>query len=129
MVWRLARGLEKLRQQVNARHPNRLRTSDGTIGDRAHAARASDHNPRRGVVHALDLTHSPTRGFDAHAMAERIRVSKDPRVSYVISNGRIFSSTKSPWTWRRYAGSNPHRSHVHVSIRDQHADNTRDWSI
>lgn len=63
-------------------------------------------------------------------MAEKLRTSKDPRISYVISNKRIFSSTKSPWTWRAYTGSNPHSKHVHVSIRrNPHADSTKEWSI
>jgi hypothetical protein len=129
MAWRLARGLDKLRSQVNAKYPNRSRKIDGTIGDAKHSARASDHNPRGGIVHAWDVTHSPATGFDAHAFAERLRTARDPRISYVISNARIFSSTKSPWVWRKYGGSNPHRSHVHVSIRgNPHADSTKDWS-
>ena len=130
MSWRLARGLDKLRSQVNAKHPNRSKASDGTIGDAAHSSRASDHNPRSGIVHALDLTHDPGKGFDSYAFAERLRVNKDPRISYVISNSRIFSSTNTPWTWRKYTGSNPHSKHVHVSIRSNpHADNTKDWAI
>lgn len=130
MSWRLARGLDRLRAQVNARHPSRSKASDGTIGDRAHASRASDHNPVGGIVHALDLTNDPGKGFDAHALAEKIRASRDPRISYVISNRRIFSSTKSPFQWRRYTGSNPHSKHIHISIRrNPHADNTKDWSL
>ena len=130
MSWRLARGLEKLRSQVNIRHPNRNKRSDGTIGDRAHASRASDHNPVGGIVHALDLTHDPAHGFNAHDLVERIRQSKDARVSYLISNRRICSSTKAPWTWRKYTGSNPHSSHVHISIRrNPHADNQKAWDI
>lgn len=129
MSWRLARGLEKLRSQVNARYPNRSKKSDGTVGDRAHSARASDHNPHGGIVHAWDATHHPGV-FDAHGFAERLRQSKDARIGYVISNRRIFSSTVLPWTWRSYKGSNPHSGHVHVSIRrNPHADNTKEWSI
>jgi hypothetical protein len=129
MSWRLARGLERLRQQVNAKYPNRGKAADGTIGDRAHAARASDHNPVRGVVHALDLTHSPGKGYDAHAHADRIRQSKDGRVKYIISNRRI-TSAKTGWSWAAYRGSNPHSGHVHYSIHlAPHADNTKEWRI
>jgi len=129
MSWRLARGLDKLRSQVNARWPNRSRKADGTIGDRAHAARASDHNPRGGIVHALDLTHSPGTGLDIHGLADRLRQSKDPRISYIISNRRIASS-KQNWAWRRYTGSNPHSGHMHISIRSNpQADKTNDWRI
>ena len=129
MSWRLARGLDRLRSQANTKAPNRSKASDGTIGDRKHASRASDHNPRNGIVHALDLTHDPGKGMDTWAMAERLRVSKDARISYVISNRRIFSSSKG-FSWRNYTGSNPHSKHVHISIRgNPHADNTKDWSI
>jgi hypothetical protein len=129
MSWRLARGLDKLRSQVNAKWPNRSRTSDGTIGDRRHQASASDHNPVGGIVHALDLTHSPAKGYDAHAHADRIRQSKDARIKYLISNRRI-ASAQNNWAWRPYRGSNPHSGHVHYSIhRNPNADNTREWKI
>lgn len=129
MSWRLARGLERLRQQVNAKHPNRSRASDGTIADRAHSLRVSDHNASHGVVHALDLTHDPARGFDVHALAEKIRQSRDPRISYIISNRRI-ASAKANWAWRPYRQSNPHTKHAHFSIkRAPFADQTKDWPI
>jgi hypothetical protein len=119
----------RLRDQVNARWPNRSKGSDGIIGDRAHAARASDHNPVGGIVHAIDITHSPGKGLDVHAMAERMRQSKDPRIKYMISNRRIASSANN-WAWRRYTGSNPHSGHLHLSVhRNPHADSTKDWRI
>jgi len=74
------------------------------------------------------LTHDPVR-FDAHAFAERLRQSRDPRIKYIISNRRIASS-KDNWGWRKYGGSNPHSSHIHVSIKDNpHADNKKDWPV
>jgi hypothetical protein len=128
MSWRLARGLEKLRSQVNARAPNRSKRSDGTIGDRAHASRASDHNPRGGIVHAWDCTHHPGV-WDAHSFADRLLRSRDPRIKYLISNRRI-GSAKHGWKWARYTGSNPHSGHLHISIHSNpHADNAKDWSI
>lgn len=132
MAWRLAKSLETLRSQVNTAAPRRKKTSDGTIGDQAHAARVSDHNPNRaGVVQALDLTHDPAGGFDSYKFAETLRQNKDPRVKYVISNGRIFSSITQPWVWRSYSGSNPHSAHVHVSVSDKPAlyDDTAPWRI
>jgi hypothetical protein len=136
MSWRVAKSLLRLRDQVNERHPGRKKHADGTIGDAAHASRASDHNPwvkdeGAGVVTALDLTHDPGNGFDAHAFAESLRVGRDPRVKYCISNGRIFSSTTSPWTWRKYTGSNPHKSHVHVSVlaEKRHYDHEGSWGF
>lgn len=117
MAWRLAKALETLRAQVNAKWPNRNKSWDGTIGDTAHASRTSDHNPdSHGVVRAFDITHDPTHGFDSYAFAEKLRQSRDVRIKYVISNRRIFSSLVQPWLWRPYSGSNPHDHHVHVSV-------------
>jgi lysozyme family protein len=114
---RLAKSLASLRDLVNARWPDRSKLSDGWIGDAAHAARPSDHNPNgAGVVTALDITHDPDRGPDTWKLAELLRINKDPRIKYVISNGRIFSSVVSPWRWRPYTGANKHAHHVHISV-------------
>lgn len=115
-TWRVARSLERLRAEVNAVAAKRSKAYDGTIGDSAHQARASDHNPNAsGVVCALDLTHDPAGGFDAHAYAERIRQRWHPALKYIISDRRI-ASVKSGRAWRQYTGSNPHNKHIHVSV-------------
>ena len=131
MVWtgdasnRLAKSLLTLFNQVEQSFPNRKRKgNDGTIGDAAHQAEGdkSDHNPHvhvgaTGVVTALDITHDPVNGFDAGAFAESLRQEKDPRISYVIFNGRIFNSKVSPWEWRaRNRGPGDHSEHVHISV-------------
>lgn len=122
MVWtsgpqgRLAKALITLLDQVNVLAPTRSQSSDGTIGDAAHQATNSDHNAVKGVVTALDLTHDPAGGFDSYAFAESLRQNRDPRIKYVISNGRIWSSQVSPYVWRTYTGANPHDMHVHVSL-------------
>ena len=52
----LAPSLVQLRNEINRRWPNRDKTSDGWIGDPAHQATKSDHNPdSKGCVHALDI--------------------------------------------------------------------------
>src|SRR5690349_9195436 len=129
--WRVASSLNTLLNQINTAYPNRSKAADGSIGDAAHAASVSDHNPdARGVVRARDFTHDPAHGFDAHAMADRIVASRDPRIKYVISRGRIASATVSPWVWRKYTGDNPHNHHAHVSVvADSRADNTNPWRI
>lgn len=128
--WRLARSLEDLRSRINTIAPRRSKASDGTIGDPAHRARTSDHNPNAdGVVCALDITHDPAGGCDAGAIAESLRQSKDPRIKYVIWNKRIFSSTMQPWVWRPYTGTNPHQKHVHVSVKSTICDLKRDWNV
>jgi hypothetical protein len=129
--WRVASSLNTLLNQINAAYPNRSKAADGSIGDAAHAASVSDHNPdSRGVVRARDFTHDPAHGFDAHLMADRIVASRDPRIKYVISRGRIASATVNPWVWRKYTGENQHNHHAHVSVvADSRADNTKPWRI
>lgn len=131
--WRLAHSLDRLRDQINAAYPERDVTSDGTIGDQAHASRKSDHNPNgAGVVTALDITDDD--GL-VDSVWNAIRRSRDPRVKYAIHDGRIFSSydhADGPaWTWRPYSGSNPHTLHGHLSVSSDPAlyDDPAPWQI
>jgi len=110
MAWRLAKSLETLRTEVNAKWPNRSKHSDGTIGDESHQTRDSDHNPwvedgAVRVVTAMDITHDPAHGLDSEQLAECLRRSKDRRIKYIISNRKIASSEQSPWEWRPYKGA------------------------
>lgn len=106
-----------LREQINGRWPSRDKRSDGWIGDPAHAARRSDHNPDpvSGVVRALDID-ADLGGYGATALlADQLRSSGDRRLAYLIYAGRIASAERG-WTWRRYSGPNPHDTHLHVSF-------------
>ena len=126
MSWRLAHGLETLRSQVDHQFPTRSKASDGTIGDAAHAARASDHNPVAGIVHAWDVTHDPPT-FDAHAWAREVLVpGRDSRIKYVISNGQVWDPARG---WHAYHGQNPHNHHVHVSVVEDGGDDPRPWVL
>lgn len=121
MAWRPANSLIRLRDQINRAAPNRSKASDGTIGDAAHASRASDHNPwvkdgDVGVVTAIDITHDPDDGCDAEQVVQALARSRDPRIKYIIWNRRIVSSQVQPWLWRNYAGRNPHTKHFHLSV-------------
>lgn len=136
MSYRIAKSLAVMREQFNAHAPKRSKASDGWIGDAKHAASTSDHNPwvkdgSMGVVTALDITHDPQNKVNTWAIAEHMRMKRDPRIKYVISNGRIFSSTVSPWVWRKYTGSNPHSKHVHISVNSlkKHYDDHKEWDL
>lgn len=114
--WRLNPWLVKLLEQIDARAPHRSKKWDGSIGDTAHQAKKSDHNPNEhGIVNAIDITHDPANGFSANVLAELLRRNRDPRIKYVIWNQRIFSSLVSPWQWRPYKGA-PHDHHIHISV-------------
>ncbi len=54
--------------------------------------------------------------------------SRDPRVKYVISNGRI-GTPATDREWRRYCGANPHDHHTHVSVHASHATEVGDWLL
>jgi len=112
----LAPALVSLRNEVNKAHPRRDKTSDGWIGDPAHAARKSDHNPDYdpgddGVVRALDIDHD---GIDKHEL--RRRVIADPRTEYFIQDGLIYTR-QNGMRPARYTGTNKHDKHSHTSLR------------
>jgi hypothetical protein len=141
MSWRLAHALggtprAGLLGEINAAAPQRSVASDGGIGDTRHARSKSDHNPCRccAIVCARDFTHDPKGGFDSYVFAEWLRQrvidGLEPRVKYVISNGRIYSGegqNHPAGVWRKYRGNNPHAHHVHVSVRHDACDDTAPW--
>ena len=62
-----------LRNQINEAFPGRDKASDGWIGDAAHQARVSDHNPdRRGIVHAIDVDEDLAKKVDARELADEL---------------------------------------------------------
>jgi hypothetical protein len=137
--WVVDKGLDVLLAQINAAAPGRSKASDGSIGDPAHQATESDHNPEHPAppgnpdyqVDARDFTHDPAHGADMGMVSEAIRRSHDPRVAYVIFSRRIYSGNPgpAPWTWRTYTGSDPHTNHMHVSVLDLTHDQTQPWQI
>lgn len=126
--YHLSPGLTQLRNEINVAWPNRDKASDGWIGDTAHAARKSDHNPdwdSGGVVRALDVDKD---GIDIDALW---RTAKDDgRVEYIIWAHHI-ATRANGFIWARYKGINPHDKHMHISTRhDPHWDNlTVQWNL
>lgn len=141
--WRVAKGLLRLRDQINARFPGRKKDSDGTIGDTAHCPGTSDHcaninDGGIGVVAGMDITHDPGHGLDAGDVAEALRLSRDSRIKYIISNRRIANfqalGGQPAFAWRPYRGRNPHTKHFHVSVKPGKTgpdgyDTVTDWTI
>jgi hypothetical protein len=123
--WKLAPSLVAYVKEADRYYPQRDRSSDGSIGDLAHQARGSDHNPAGGLVHAVDLDEDLAPGLDLKAFAEKLRRGRDPRVKYVIYEGRMFSSyatvARAAWAWGPYSGTNAHLHHLHLSILDTYA--------
>ena len=120
MAWSVAPSLSTMFAEANRLWPDRSKASDGTIGDAAHSARTSDHNPgARNLVHAADLTHDPAHGVDCAWLSallyKRVMSGEEKRVKTLIFDRRIFTPSVSG-SWRPYTGSNAHRHHMHVSI-------------
>lgn len=131
MAWTLAPSLVRLRAEIDRLFPHRDKTSDGTLGDPAHASRQSDHNPNsRGRVNALDVDvddRDPNR--DLRALLVKA-ATRHPATAYIISNGKIYHR-KDGFTPRTYTGTNAHTKHVHVSIAQTIGaeTHTRPWYV
>jgi hypothetical protein len=110
-------------RQATALSPKRKKASDGLLPSAAHlkASPNSDHNT--GL--AVDLTHDPANGIDCADIFEELK--HDERVSYLIFNGKIWSKARAKEGNRKYAGSNPHKKHLHISIDEDWDDDTSDW--
>jgi hypothetical protein len=114
-----------LRDQINKAHPKRDKKSDGWIGDAAHAASKSDHNPAppTNVVRAIDIDSDldPAHETAAQDLANQLckaALAGDKRILYVIFNRHIASAIypTMAWKWRPYDGPDPHTSHIHISF-------------
>lgn len=107
-------------RQATALKPKRKKASDGLLPSAAHLKQSpdSDHN----TGYAVDITHDPVFGIDC-AFAF-IKLQQDKRVKYLIFNGKIWSPEKGN---HNYSGSNPHKHHLHISIKDTAGNDTSPW--
>jgi len=138
MAWRIAESLKLLRKQINDAYPNRDKSSDGGIGDAAHASRNSDHNPwvkdkhGVGVVTAVDIDEDLAPDIHSiEAIVTAIRKSRDPRVKYIIYEKRITVAGSDLQKWKPYHGKNPHDHHAHISVNSDPKlyDSTKPWAL
>ena len=107
-------------RQATALRPKRKKASDGLLPSKAHVKQNpnSDHNSG----YAVDVTHDPVFGIDC-AFAF-IKLQQDKRVKYLIFNGKIWSKEKGN---HDYTGSNQHKKHLHISIKETCGDDTSPW--
>lgn len=145
--WILVPCLVQLRAEVNRIAPSRDEASDGTIGDAAHQAEVSDHNPdevgsvpihdadRTNEVHAWDadddLRESDlTMEKVVQFLLGRCRSGKETRLRYIIYNRRIWEASNG-WKQRAYTGPSAHTEHAHFSASYETAKeaSTASWHL
>lgn len=124
MSWKPVAGITTLQDQIDKRWPTRDKASEGILGDSAHSARLSDHNPdSKGLVHAIDVDedfngspHDTEWYADQLIAYARMKRSGSVRLKYAMYENRIASGTYSAqnWVWRN--GDYGHTKHIHTSF-------------
>lgn len=151
----LTPALVALRAGFNTAAPNRDKTSDGWIGDTAHQAEVSGHNPddTAGVraeysdsdsipeVRAVDVDADLRQpGLSMALVIQRILSTPADlaRLRYIIfcpPTGPLGTSVPTIWSrnsgWKpvRYTGSNRHDKHAHFSGDPNTDTDARTWSV
>lgn len=139
--------LVKLRDEVNELAVNRDKESDGWIGNAAHAAEVSDHNPDEtgsvpihdadhiDEVHAIDVdTDLLVPGLTMETIVQfllaRCRAGTETRLRYIIYYRRIWEASND-WRERAYTGASPHTEHGHFSASYESAKeaSTASWHL
>lgn len=115
---KLAKTLRILRDDnINIKWPQRPRGNDGWIGDAAHQARNSDHNPnKRDTVDAVDIDSRPIGPTPIHKPTVIASMIMHPSTHYVIHSGRIMDADDK-FMPHKYTGTNMHETWIHDSIR------------
>lgn len=152
--WILIPCLVSLRDEFNRLSPGRDKASDGAVGDAAHAAESSDHEPddTPGLrtpytdadnipeVHAIDVDNNLRKSdwsMDrcVEIIVARHRKGTDDRLQNIIYNRRIWSRSWG-WTPRAYTGASAHTEHAHFSARygsgtgpSNPENDTRPWGL
>lgn len=145
--WVLTAGLQNLRSQVNDRWRQRDHESDGTIGDTAHMAETSGHNPDDTAgsraawngdgdatpeVRAWDMDSDLGEpGTTAQMVVDHIRAL--PGISsvlrYMIFNRKIYHE-RANFGPAAYDGPSAHTEHIHFEgAWSQAADNNTSFDF
>ena len=95
----LSKAAVQLREQVDDSFPERIRKSDGWIGDARHSTRKSDHDPdTNGCVRAIDIDArlSDDKGLSAY-LADQIRSYGKTKWSHQLCNPPVKNCFTDTW--------------------------------
>jgi hypothetical protein len=138
--WYLVPCLKELFAEFDRIAAGRDHTSDGSIGDAAHQAEKSDHNPDgKGAVHAIDVDSDLHASFSmedviqyfvAECRKNNPNGADRGRLKYFIYNRRIWSASTG-WKQETYTGSSPHTEHAHFSCEyaPEYENDTNPWGL
>jgi hypothetical protein len=125
----VAPALLQLAAQLDAAFQARSKVSDGTLPSAAHHVVNPTSDHERGD--AFDVTHDPVNGPNLDELATALLA--DSRVTYVIYNRRIANRKIDSGAWRPYVATaiqtDPHTSHLHVSIDHVQRDSIAPWDL
>jgi hypothetical protein len=140
----LTPALVALRRGFDVAAPGRDHSTDGWIGNAAHQAEVSGHNPddTPGVraeysdadtipeVRAIDVDVDLRALFSMQDVVDRIVATPNDtrRLRYAIFNRRIWSRS-SGWVAKPYGGSDPHTNHAHFSGDPDTDNDGAPWSV
>lgn len=145
MAWVVTASLARLMADFRTTFPAKSRASDGTIGDTAHQAETSGHNPddtpgskaeysdadSKAEVRAIDVDNTlrDPRGVTMEQVVQRLLATPADRdrLMYVIYNRRIWRK-KNSWRQETYTGSSPHTEHAHFSGDPASDENAAQWT-
>jgi hypothetical protein len=145
MAWVVTASLGRLMADFRTVFPAKSRASDGTIGDTAHQAETSGHNPddtagsraeytdadSKAEVRAIDVDNTlrDPRGVTMEQVVQRLLATPADRdrLMYVIYNRRIWRKRNS-WRQEAYTGSSPHTEHAHFSGDPASDENAAPWT-
>lgn len=143
MAWVVTKSLARLKSDFNTTFPNKSHASDGTIGDAAHQAEVSGHNPddtpgskseytdadNIPEVRAIDVDNI-LRADPVNMQTVIDRMLKSPndlnRLMYIIYNRQIWRK-RNGWRKEVYTGASAHTEHAHFSGDPAFDEDSAPW--
>jgi hypothetical protein len=124
----VGQGVRQALTDANTAWPKRKKAEDGLLPSEAHKKQNPNSDHDRGD--AVDVTVDPKSGASGDTIAAW--AIRDPRVTYVIWNHRIYYRNHPGWqdygeTFKSGKKKDQHTEHVHISLRHASRADTSTW--